>query len=78
MIIPSIQSLQLAPNGVVTDIYPLEGNEAGKIDLLHDKLRGKITRYGIENKRIVFQGPFKLKQGGSGIAVRNPIFLTNE
>ena len=25
----SFESLQLAPNGVVTDIYPAEGNEAG-------------------------------------------------
>lgn len=38
----SIESIQLAPNGVVTDIYPAEGNEAGKIDLLHDKDRGKF------------------------------------
>ncbi len=37
----SIESVQLAPNGVVTDIYPAEGNEAGKIDLLHDKDRGR-------------------------------------
>ena len=26
----SIESVQLAPNGVVTDIYPSTGNEAGK------------------------------------------------
>ena len=37
----SIESVQLAPHGVVTDIYPAEGNEAGKIDLLHDKDRGR-------------------------------------
>ena len=40
----SIESVQLAPNGVVTDIYPSTGNEAGKIDLLHDKDRGKISK----------------------------------
>ena len=39
----SIESMQLAPNGVVTDIYPAEGNEAGKIDLLHDKDRKEIS-----------------------------------
>ena len=38
----SIQSVQLAPNGVVTEIYPEEGNEAGKIDLLNDSKRGEI------------------------------------
>lgn len=34
LISDSIESVQLAPDGVVTDIYPAEGNEAGKIDLL--------------------------------------------
>ena len=38
----SIESVQIAPNGVVTDIYPANGNEAGKIDLIHDnEYRGK-------------------------------------
>lgn len=74
----SIESVQLAPNGVVTDIYPSTGNEAGKIDLLHDKDRGKISCYARDNHTIITQGPFKLKQGGSGIAVRNPIFLKDE
>ena len=37
----SIESVQLAPNGVVTDIYPANENEAGKIDLIHDKDRGR-------------------------------------
>ena len=32
----SIQSVQLAPNGVVTEVYPEEGKEEGKIDLLKD------------------------------------------
>ena len=71
----SIESVQLAPNGVVTDIYPANENEAGKIDLIHDKDRGKISCYARDNHTIITQGPFKLKQGGYGIAVRNPIYL---
>ena len=43
LISDSIESVQLAPDGVVTDIYPAEGNGAGKIDLLHDKDRGRIS-----------------------------------
>lgn len=70
-----IQSIQMAPDGVVTDIYPLAGNEAGKIDLLHDKDRGEISCYGRDHDVITMQGPFELKQGGTGIAVRNPVFL---
>ena len=74
----SIESVQLAPNGVVTDIYPAEGNEAGKIDLLHDKDRGEISCYARDNHTIITQGPFELKQGGYGIAVRNPVYLNDE
>ena len=74
----SIESVQLAPNGVVTDIYPAKGNEAGKIDLIHDKARGKISCYARDNHTIITQGPFELKQGGYGIAVRNPIYLKDK
>lgn len=74
----SIQSVQLAPNGVVTDIYPEEGNEAGKIDLLKDSKRGEISNYAKDHNITVIQGPIKLKQGGSGLVVRNPIYLEDE
>ena len=74
----SVESVQLAPAGIVTDIYPAEGNEAGKIDLIHDKERGEISIYARDHHTIVTQGPFELKQGGYGIAVRNPIYLKDE
>ena len=78
LISDSIESIQLAPNGVVTDIYPAAGNEAGKIDLIHDKDRGKISCYARDNHTIITQGPFELKQGSYGIAVRNPVYLKDK
>lgn len=74
----SIQSVQLAPNGVVTKIYPEEGNEEGKIDLLNDSKRGEISNYAKDHNITIIQGPIKLKQGGSGLVVRNPIYLEDE
>ena len=56
-----IESIQLAPNGVVTDIYPEEENEAGKIDLLNDKERGKISCYARDDHILITRGPFELK-----------------
>ena len=73
-----VQSIQLAPDGVVNEIYPEEGNEAGKINLVNDEKRGAIVRYGIENDIVVMQGPFTLNQGGDGIAIRKPVYLYNE
>ena len=74
----SVQSVQLAPNGVVTEIYPEEGNEAGKIDLLKDSKRGEISNYAKDHNITVIQGPIKLKQRGSGLVVRNPIYLEDK
>lgn len=74
----SIQSIQIAPNGVVTEIYPEDRNESGKIDLINDSDRGEISRYARDNDTVIMQGPFELKQGGYGIAVRNPVYLENE
>lgn len=74
----SVQSVQLAPNGVVTEIYPEEGNETGKIDLLKDSKRGEISNYAKDHNITIIQGPIKLKQGGSGLVVRNPIYLKDE
>ena len=73
-----IESIQLAPNGNVTDIYPSEGTEASKIDLLQDKDCSKISCYARDNHVIITQGPFDLKRGGCGIAVRNPVYLKDE
>ena len=73
-----IESIQLAPDGIVTDVYPSEGTEAGKVNLLQDKDRSKISCYARDNHVIITQGPFDLKQGGCGIAVRNPVYLKDE
>ena len=74
----SIQSIQIAPNGVVNEIYPEDVNESGKIDLINDSDRGEISRYARDNDTVIMQGPFELKQGGYGIAVRNPVYLKDE
>lgn len=78
MMTDSIQSIQLAQGGVVTDIYPEKGNDTGKIDLINDPSRGEIARYGRDNNITVMQGPFQLKQGDVGITIRNPVYLENE
>lgn len=71
-----IQSIQLAPAGVVTEIYPAEGNEEGLGNLIDlEDARGISSRYARDNDVIITQGPFELRQGGSGIAVRNPVYL---
>ena len=71
-----IQSIQLAPAGIVTEIYPAEGNEDGLLNLIDSEdARGISYRYARDHDVIITQGPFNLQQGGSGIAVRNPVYM---
>lgn len=73
----NIESIQLAPDGVVTMIYPESGNEAGKIDLFADAERGPIVRYGRDNNVVTVQGPIDLLQGGTGLIFRKPVYLSD-
>ena len=71
-----ISSIQLAPNGIVTTTYPEDG-DAGKIDLLNSTGdRGIFSNYAKDHNVVTIQGPFTMNQGGSGIAIRNPVFIT--
>lgn len=71
-----ISSLQLAPAGVITTIYPLAGNEkAIGHDLLSDPLRRTEARRAIESRQMTLAGPFELRQGGVGAVGRLAVFL---
>jgi hypothetical protein len=70
-----IDALELTQKGVITDVYPLKGNE--KVigyDILKDSLTKKDANKALEKKELYFAGPLKLKQGGTAIIGRLPIF----
>lgn len=76
---PGVSALQLAPDGVIREIYPLEGNEAALgHDLLADKKRNREAITAITMRQMTLAGPFNLIQGGVGAAGRMPVFLTEE
>lgn len=74
-----ISSLQMAPQGVVRHIYPLEGNEkAIGHNLLTDPARKDDVVKAIETEALTIAGPFNLIQGGTGVIGRLPVFLTGK
>lgn len=75
---PVIRSIQLAPDGVVTDVYPLEGNENAFLDLFADPDRREDAELARDTDEIILSGPFELTQGGMGLVARNPVYLTGE
>lgn len=71
-----ITNLQLAPNGVITQIYPLPGNEkAIGHDILNDDKRKDQAEVAIRDRMLTITGPFELLQGGIAVIGRNPVFL---
>ncbi len=73
-----IRSLQLAPQGIVTHVWPLETNR-GAIghNLLSDPERRKAANLAISAERIWLAGPVNLIQGGRALIGRLPIFTEN-
>ena len=74
----SISAVQLVPKGVIKYIYPMKGNEAAmNLNILkHPYLKEALK--SIENQKMYFAGPLKLKQGGMGIVGRFPVFRNNK
>jgi len=71
-----IDSLQLAPGGVLRLIHPLAGNEAALgIDLRTDPLHRADVEAAIRTRKLVLAGPFRLRQGGMGLAGRVAVFV---
>jgi len=74
-----VRNVLLAPDGIVTDVYPLEGNESvvGH-DMTGDQAGDKEAQEAIERGEMIMAGPFTLVQGGMGIAGRLPVYLDGE
>jgi sensor domain CHASE-containing protein len=72
---PNIDAIQLTRNGVITHVYPMNGNEAviGYDIFTNPSIEGE-ARKAIERNTLFFAGPLKLKQGGVGVVGRLPIY----
>ncbi|SFG91796.1 sensor histidine kinase [Pedobacter insulae] len=77
---PHLQAVQLVPNGVIKYIYPLKGNEGAlNLDLFKSVPRTvSEAKKAIETKKMYYQGPVKLHQGGVGLVGRLPVFINDQ
>lgn len=71
-----VRSLQLAPDAVVTYVYPIEGNkEAVGHNLAADarpEVRADVER-ALAGSEPIVSGPYELRQGGLGLVVRGVV-----
>jgi len=79
--IDGVRNVAMAPGGVISRVYPLAGNGAVPgHDLLHDQrpaVRRSVART-IASRRITLQGPYPLRQGGTGLVARLAVFRNGE
>lgn len=76
---PEIIAINLAPNGIVRHIFPYEENKnTFGHDLLKDEERKKEAELAKETQKITLSGPFHLRQGGVGLAFRQPIYFSSD
>jgi len=79
---PTIDLVQLVPNGTIKYVYPLNGNESvigfNILDTTINPIIRSEALKAINKRKMFFAGPIELKQGGIGIIGRLPIFTNNE
>lgn len=78
--VPSASVVQLAPDGIVRNIYPMAGNEkAVGHDLLRDKARKRGAERAVVSRETVFVGPLRLIQNNKlAVIARKPVFRESD
>lgn len=70
-----IKTHELAKDGVVSQVYPVAGNEAAiGLDMLHNPARKKEANLARNSGMYTIAGPFELVQGGTGALLFDPIY----
>lgn len=73
-----IKAHELAKDGIITQIYPMSGNEAALgLNMLEHPARKQEARLAKENGEYTVAGPFELQQGGIGALLFDPIYTTD-
>lgn len=79
---PPIRAVQYADSSTrVIYVYPAKNNEItinNPMTLITDPKRGPFVKKAIQKKTTILQGPFELRQGGTGVVARFPIFREGE
>lgn len=73
-----IVAVEMAKDGVVNMVYPLDNNRAAiGLDMLEDPERKRDATMARDSGGYTMAGPFELKQGGYGTLLFDPIYTKN-
>lgn len=75
----SVSHISLSPNGVISQVYPLAGNEKSVgFNQLADAHQNKEALRARDSGQMTLTGPINLVQGGVGVVARLPIMLDEQ
>lgn len=70
-----IEAHEIAKDGIINLIYPMEGNEASMgLNMFEHPERKQEARLAKESGDYTIAGPFELVQGGTGVLLFDPIY----
>lgn len=73
-----IKAHEIAKDGIVSQIYPIQGNEnAMGFNMLEDSERKKAALLARDSGEYTIAGPFDLIQGGTGVLLFDPVYQTD-
>lgn len=76
---PAVKTIELAPNGVIQNVYPLKENEnVIGMNMLTERGRKQAATVAKDTKKYTLEGPYDLKQGGKGALLYDPIYVNDE
>lgn len=71
-----LRNIGLAPNNILSHLYPLKGNEeALGLNYEEQPDQWPAVKRAMESRSTVMTGPIGLLQGGKGLISRTPVFL---
>jgi diguanylate cyclase (GGDEF)-like protein len=74
---PVILNLLLAPDGIVSEVYPLPGNEAIiGWNFFSEGVGNKEAMAAMDSDSLVLAGPFEIVQSGQTLAGRMPVYIS--
>ena len=70
---------EIAKDGIVSLIYPMEGNEdVIGLNMIENPERKKEARLARDSGEYTIAGPFELVQGGNGVLLFDPVYRTDD
>ena len=76
---PAVKTIELAPNGIIQNVYPFKENQkAIGMDMLAEHERKEAATLAKDTRKYTLEGPYDLKQGGKGALLYDPIYVNGE